>query len=196
VTARDVDWDALRAEWARHGDAASVEASASRQMARARRASFAGQVIETAIAAMGVALVGVALLHAANPLHAVLGLVVGAGIGGAWLWRRDLIRQEQLSLEATAHDHVRMLRAVRQRQVRAAVFIWVVIALDLVFLIPWWVTGSRVHARRLTDLGALETIWLPLSAMVLLVLWAARSRSRAQKDLAMTDATTYHDAGL
>jgi hypothetical protein len=187
VSARDVDWDALRTEWARGGDAASAEASAGRQMVRARRAAFVGQVVEAGIAATGIALVGLALLHAANPLHAMLGLVVGAGIGGAWLWPRDLTRQEQSSFEASASDNVRMLRAVRHRQAQAATFIWIVIALDLVFLIPWWVAGSRVHARSLTDPGTFETVWLPLFAMMSLALWAARSRSRARHDLAMTE---------
>jgi hypothetical protein len=184
---RNVDWDALRAEWLRSGDAASAIASAQRQMNVGRRGALVAQAIEAGIAVVGLTLVGLALRHAANRLEAGLGIVVAIGICAAWLWRRELARQEQRSLEAGSVDHLRLVRAVRRRQARLAEFIWAIVALDLMFLIPWWVIGARVHSRRLSDVGAIETMWLPLLGMALLVAWAARLRTRAVRDLGQLD---------
>jgi hypothetical protein len=184
MSRRDVDWDALRAEWLYNADAASGTAVVERQMRAARRGAFGEEVIGSGIAAAAVAFVALALRHAANPLEAALGIVVGAAICFIWLRRRDLARQEQRSLEERAADYLRIIRVVRQRQARLAQFIWAVIALDLVFLIPWWVIGSRVHSRRLGDIGSIETMWLPLLGMALLGAWAARMRRRALREAA------------
>jgi hypothetical protein len=187
MTGRDIDWEMLRAEWLRTADAASAVASAERQMKIARRSVRAGDIIESGIAGVASALVGLALMHAANRMEAALGVLVGALIGAAWLRRRDLARDEQRALEATTSDHLAMMRTLRKRQARLAEFIWVILALDLVFLIPWWIIGSRVHSRRLSDLGSIETMWIPLLGMVLLAIWAARSRASAKRDLAVLD---------
>jgi NADH:ubiquinone oxidoreductase subunit 3 (subunit A) len=178
-----MDWDALQDEWLRAGDAATTVASAGRQLRLARRGALIGQIIEAAIAGAAVAFVGLALMHAANVLEAALGIFVGAAICAIWLRRRDLAREEQRSLEAGTTDHLGLVRVVRQRQTRLAQFIWIVLALDLVFLVPWWVIGSRVHSRRLTDIGSVETMWLPLLGMALIAVWAWRMRRRAKRDL-------------
>jgi hypothetical protein len=183
MTGRDTDWDMLRAEWLRTTDAASVVVSAERQMRMARRSALVAKIIEAGIAGAGTTLVGLALMHAANRVEAALGIVVGALIGMAWLKRRDLARDEQRALEATRPDCLAMMRALRNRQARLAQFVWLILALDLAFLIPWWVIGSRVHSRRLSDLGSIETMWIPLLGMALLTAWAARSRARAMRDL-------------
>jgi hypothetical protein len=183
MTGREMDWDAVRAEWLRTADAASAIASAQRQMVLAKRGARVSQAVEALVAIVALAFVGLALRHAANALEAALGVVVGVLIGVAWWRRRSLLREEQRSLEATGIDHLRLARIIRGRQVRLAEFIWIVIALDLVFLIPWWVIGSRVHSRRLSDIGSIETMWLPLLGMAFLAAWAGRARSRAIRDL-------------
>jgi hypothetical protein len=182
---RQLDWDALQAEWVHAADGASVVAAAQGQLARARRGAWIGQAVEALVAAVAVAFVALALHHAANALHAALGIIVGGAICAIWIWRRELARQEQRSLEASGIEHLVLMRVIARRQSRMALFIEAVIILDLVFLIPWWIIGSRVHSRRLTDIGSLETVWVPLVSMAILFGWAARVWSRARRDLAM-----------
>jgi len=188
MSGRDVSWDALRAEWLRSADAAGAVAAAERQMRSARRGALVGQMIEAAIALGAVAFVGLALRHAANVFEAGLGVIVAIAICVAWLRRRELARQEQQALEVGTMDHPRLVRVVRQRQARLAQFLMAVVALDLIFLIPWWVIGARVHSRRLSDIGSIETMWLPLLGMALLIAWSARARARAMHDLEMLDS--------
>jgi hypothetical protein len=182
MTTGDGNWDVLRAEWQHGADSASIVASADRQMIRALRRARIAQLVEGITVIVAVALVALALLHAANALHAALGIVVVAGIGGAWIWRRDLARQEQRALEQNTTESSRMRRIIRDSQARSALFIWLTIALDLVFLIPWWIRSARVHARRLTDVQTFEVMWLPLLGMALLALWAWRVRARARRE--------------
>jgi hypothetical protein len=53
----------------------------------------------------------------------------------------------------------------------------------LVFLIPWWVIGSRVHSRGLTDVGSVVTMWLPVLGFVALFVWSLRLRRRAHLEV-------------
>ncbi|MFI5227967.1 MAG: hypothetical protein ACHQWU_02790 [Gemmatimonadales bacterium] len=186
---RDLDWDALQALWIQAADSAGVVATAHRQMARARTGALIGQGIEAVVAAVAIAFIALALHHAANAVHATLGIMVGGGIGAIWIWRRRLAQREQRSFEATGADHLVLMRGTCKRQLRMALFVEAVIVLDLLFLIPWWITGSRVHSRRLTDVGSLETMWVPIIGMVILFGWAMRVRSRARRELAVTAST-------
>jgi hypothetical protein len=188
MTDAEMNWDVLRAEWMRTADAETVIAAAQRQMRAARWNARLGQALEAGIASIALALVGLALHHAANPFEAALGIIVGISICAAWLGRRRIARQDQRSVEASGTDSLRLAAAVRKRQVRLSEFIWLVIVLDLVFLIPWWVIGSRVHSRRITDLGSIETMWLPLLGMLVLAVWSGRLRGRAKRALYRIDS--------
>jgi hypothetical protein len=58
-----------------------------------------------------------------------------------------------------------------------------VVALDLVFLVPWWIGGVRVHGSGFHVVQIL-TIWGPLGMMALFVTWTVRLRRRARAELA------------
>jgi hypothetical protein len=85
-------------------------------------------------------------------------------------------------------DYLAAMRSVRAREVRLAQFVWIVLSLELIFLIPWWVVGSRVHSRRLTDFGSLLSMWLPIVVFVALFIWSLRLRLRARLEINAIDA--------
>ncbi|HEX4683082.1 MAG TPA: hypothetical protein VH277_10250 [Gemmatimonadaceae bacterium] len=196
---RDLDWDQVRTEWWHGADIASLVAAAELQMTRARRHARLNMLVETTATSAGVGFVALALRHAGGPWHAALGLLVGCAICGVWLWHRALERDDQRSSEVAGSDHLKLVRRLRRSQWRAAWSVQIVIILDLIFLIPWWITGSRVHSRRLTDGGSLATVGLPLAGMLALSVWARIYRTRAKRDIdALSDpehAQTYRHSG-
>jgi len=58
-----------------------------------------------------------------------------------------------------------------------------VLSLELAFLTPWWVIGTRVHHRSLTEPGSWLTVWLPIVGMLALFVWSLRPRGRARAEL-------------
>jgi NADH:ubiquinone oxidoreductase subunit 3 (subunit A) len=116
-----------------------------------------------------------------------LGLAVGLGIGIV-LAQRILVRRREHASETAASDHYLVaICNLRSRQMRLAQFIWIVLGLELVFLIPWWVIGSRVHSRRLTDFGSVLSMWVPIVGFILLFVWSARLRRRADLEMKEID---------
>ena len=177
------DWERWQADWRRGGHDAGVVQDVSRQIARARRGLFVGRLIEGAVAGAAILVTAAALRHAGNPLEAALGLVVGAAITALWLQRIRLRAREEGAVTASSPQHLGSLESVRRQQVRLAHFVWIVLALELVFLTPWWVIGSRVHHRTLTDPGSWLTVWLPIAGMLALFSWSWRLRRRARAEL-------------
>jgi len=136
-----------------------------------------------------------ALRHAGNRLEAGLGLVVGVGIAALWLQRIRLRAREHAAVAASSPKHLAALTRVRLQQIRLAHFIWIVLALELVFLTPWWVIGNRVHHRTFTDLGSWLSVWLPIAGIVALFVWSWRLRRRARAELEAIEQlrTQYRD---
>ena len=185
MTERKADWERWQEEWQRGGSAQATVTAGLRQTANARRGLFISWLIESAIGAASLLLVIVALGHAGNPFEAGLGLAVGLGIGIVWVQRILLRRREHASETAASDDYLVAIRNLRSRQMRLAQFIWIVLGLELVFLIPWWVIGSRFHSRRLTDFGSVLSMWVPIVGFIALFVWSVRLRRKA--DLEMKD---------
>ena len=59
----------------------------------------------------------------------------------------------------------------------------IVTALDLAFLIPWWIGGFKVHGGGFHAMQLL-TMWGPLTLMGAFVWWTIRLRRRARAELA------------
>jgi hypothetical protein len=195
MTEPRVDWERWQEEWQRGGSSQATVTAGLRQAAKARRELLFVQVIETVVGSVSVLLVALALNHAGNPFQAALGLAVGVGIGLIWAQRILMRRREHASKTAVSDDYLMQIRSLRVRQIRLAKFVWLVLVLDLVFLIPWWVIGNRVHSRRLTDLGAVATIWLPILGFLALFVWSLQLRRRAQLEVHDIDRmrTEYRD---
>jgi hypothetical protein len=175
-----LEWEAL---WRTdRATPAALEAMIERTR-RARRALWLLRCLSTALAAVALGVVGAALRHAANRFEAGLGLVVGVGIVAVWLI--DVINQRRAidKVDAPAEEYVAMRRALCIRQARFATLGWIVTALDLVFLVPWWIGGIAVHGGGFHP-SQLLTMWGPLAIMGGFVWWTIRLRRRARIELA------------
>jgi hypothetical protein len=177
------DWEAWQALWRRAGDAGAVAREAPRQLARARRALLVARLVESAVAGAAILITAAALRHAGNPFEAGLGLVVGVSVAALWIRRMRLRDLEDNAVAATSAVHLAVFERVRRQEIRLARFIWIVLALELAFLTPWWVIGSRVHHRSLTDPSFWLSVWLPILGMVALLVWSVRLRRRAHAEL-------------
>ena len=177
------DWERWQSEWQRTEHAESMARNAREQIARGRRELLVARLVESAVAAAAILVTAGALRHAGNPLEAALGLVVGSCIAALWIQRIRLREREDSAVAAGSAQHLEVLGSVRRQEVRLAHFIWIVLPLELAFLTPWWVIGSRVHHRSLTDVGSWQTVWLPIVGMVALFVWSLRLRRRARAEL-------------
>ena len=176
-------WESLQAEWRRAGSADTVAQGAPRYLARARLRLLSARLIESAVAAAAILVTAAALRHAGNALEAGLGLVVGIAIGALWIQRARIRDREDAGVTASSPQHLAILESAKRQEIRLAHFIWVVLPLELAFLIPWWVIGSRVHHRTFTDPSSWLTVWLPIVGMLALFAWSVRLRARARAEL-------------
>jgi hypothetical protein len=177
------DWERWQADWQQPGAAAATARDAPRHIARARRGLLLVRLIETAVAGAAILVTAAALRHAGNPFEAGLGLVVGVSIAALWIQRMRLREKADAAVAASSPQHLAVLESVGFQQIRLAHFIWIVLSLELAFLTPWWVIGSRVHHRSLTDPGSWLSVWLPIVGMVALFVWSWRLRRRAWAEL-------------
>lgn len=177
------DWERWEALWRRAGSAGAVLQDAPRQIARGRRRLLVARLVESAVAGAAILITAAALRHAGNPFEAALGLVVGVGIGILWIQRIRVREREDAGVAATSPEHLAVLERVRRQEVRLAQFIWIVLPLELAFLTPWWVIGSRVHHRTFADPSSWLTVWLPIVGMVALFGWSLRLWRRARGQL-------------
>ena len=187
MTQQGMDWELLQQEWQRSGSSQAEVATAFERLARARRGVLFTSLAETAIGVSSILFVMMALRHAANPLVAALGVIVIVGNAIVWAQRIIFRQREQNSLSATALDYLAAMRRLRTRQIRLGEFVWVVLSMELIFFIPWWVIGSRFHSRRITDTGSLLTMWLPIVVMLALYVWSFRLRAAAIRDVRTID---------
>ena len=177
------DWERWQGEWQRSEDAEPVARHAREQIASGRRELLVARLVESAVAGAAILITAAALRHAGNPFEAGLGLVVGSCIAALWIKRIRLREREDSAVAAGSAQHLEVLGSVRRQEVRLAQFIWIVLPLELAFLTPWWVIGTRVHHRSLTDVGSWQTVWLPIVGMVALFVWSLRLRRRARAEL-------------
>jgi len=188
MTQQGMDWELLQQEWQRTGSSQAEVATAFERLSRARRGLLLTWLAETAIGISSLLFVMMALRHAANPLVATLGVIVCVGNAIVWAQRIISRRREQNSVSATGTDYLAAMRRLRMRQVRLAEFVWVVLSMELIFFIPWWVIGSRVHSRRITDTGSLLTMWLPIVVMLALYVWGFRLRAAGIREVQTIDS--------
>jgi len=135
------------------------------------------------VAAAAILITAAALRHAGNAFEAGLGLVVGIAIGALWIQWARIRDREDAGVATSSPQHLAVLESVKRQEIRLAHFIWIVLPLELAFLTPWWVIGSRVHHRTFTDPRSWETVWLPIVGMLALLAWSVRLRGRARAEL-------------
>jgi hypothetical protein len=176
-------WESWEADWRRAGSADTVAQSAPRYLVRARLRLVFARLIENMVAAAAILITAAALRHAGNAFEAGLGLVVGMAIGALWIQWARIRDREDAGVATSSPQHLAVLESVKRQEIRLAHFIWIVLPLELAFLTPWWVIGSRVHHRTFTDPRSWETVWLPIVGMLALFAWSVRLRGRARAEL-------------
>jgi len=149
---------------------------------RARRSLRLTRRLSTVLAVVALAVVGAALRHAGNAFEVTLGVVVGVGIVAVWLMDLANQRDATAKVDAPSEEYVAMRRALCVRQDRFARLAWIVTALDLAFLIPWWIGGLSVHGAGF-HLAQVLTVWGPLALIGGFVWWTIRLRRRARAEL-------------
>jgi len=179
------DWEQLQADWQRAGERAAADAT--QLIAKARRGRLVHRLIEGAVAGAAILITAAALRHAGNPFEAALGLIVGIAIAALWVQHGRLRVTEDGAVSESSPMHLDVLASVCRQQVRLARFVWIVLGLELVFLTPWWVIGSRIHHRTLLDPAFWLTVWLPAAGIVAVFVWSVRMRRRARAELAAVE---------
>ena len=181
TTARS-DWDQWEQGWRnRETPAFDLDAMIARTR-RARRGIVMMQMLSVVLTLIALGIVIAALRHAGNVFEKALGLIVSAGIAGVWSVGLANQRRAVDNVEAPADQYCSTRVDLCQRQVRFAQLGWAVVALDLVFLIPWWIGGFAIHGGGF-HLTQLLTIWLPLAIMTGFVGWTMVLRRRALREL-------------
>ena len=193
MIARD-EWDDWGARWRADRQPAMQLDEVLGGVARARRSLLLTRALSLAIAVSALGVIAVALRHAGNPVEATLGLVVGAAIAAAWFADAANRRRSIASDYAAATDHPQFRREVCLRQLRFVRLGWTIVVLDLVFLVPWWIGGLRVHGFGF-HVAQIASMWLPVAVMTTFVLWTRRTRRRARAELeALTHAAQIQEA--
>jgi hypothetical protein len=189
------EWDRLEANWRAARTSSAVLEAMIERTRRDRRAILLVRVLSTVLALVALGIVGAALRHAANAFEAALGLVVAVGI--ATVWWLDAMNQgnDAEKVEAPANEYRAARRALCIRQDRFARLGWVVVALDLAFLFPWWIGGFAVHGSGF-KVGQVLTIWLPLALMAAFIVWTIALRRRARAELRRIARESSHDLAM
>ena len=180
---RGGEWPEWEQLWQSDRTSASRLDALVERSRRARRSIWLLRLLSTTLAVVALAIVAAALRHAGNPFEIALGTVVGMGIVIVWVIDLQNQRHGATNVEAPANEYAATRRALCVRQVRFAQLGWIVTALDLVFLIPWWIGGIKVHGGGFHAMQLL-TMWGPLTLMGAFAWWTIRLRRRARAELA------------
>lgn len=186
----DDRWSDLRSIWhddPSAGDAARVIA----QVRRAERARIAARLTRVAVvvASLG-ALLG-AVAHAVTPLEAVLAWATAGTIATYWAATATFERRQHGILGAESHSYVTARRDWLRTELRLLHFVWIVVGMELAFLIPWWAAGIPIHFGGFTTTAALVAWWLPLTGIAAFATWSvARYQARRREWRALAEFET------
>jgi hypothetical protein len=160
------EWERWQEDW--HGGGATPDA---RQLPvrfrRERRRLLLAAAAEAALALAACGGIAAALVHTPRGFDRRWGIAVLVMLAGSWgiaAWQRR--RADGRSLAAATESFVELARRRCRRQLRAVRLAWLLAALELVFLVPWWIDGYRVHGL---DAGSALTWfawWLPAAAIL------------------------------
>ncbi|HJR62521.1 MAG TPA: hypothetical protein VJ803_02370, partial [Gemmatimonadaceae bacterium] len=129
-----------------------------------------------------------ALLHAADAVEATLGALVAVAVVVAWTVHARARRREAAAAAVDdAKGYVAVLRRLRRTQRAFARFVWLVLALELVFLGRWWAGGISAHRSDLSAPIAIVSLWIPLTAIAGLLAWTVRLHRHAARELQQLD---------
>lgn len=188
------EWERWRDAWRREDregpgllDGAEVERLAG-EADRARRSLAVVVAAELLLVIAAIGGLGAALWHAAHLVETILAVSAALTIVVVWAVHASARRRERSSAGASPAEYLSVLQRLRRRQLRFAGFVRVVIALELVFLVIWWIGGLSVHRAAPGAPITIAGFWTPLLVMLSLFAWTVRLRRTSRAELERLDA--------
>jgi len=179
MTQPESDWEVWRSDWRADTGPLPDARTMEREARRVRHAAAA----EVALALAAVGGLAAALLHTPSRHDVVRAAAVASLIALALALRLLQRRSAPLADQPTA-PYVDLSLRASARQLRAICFAWMVVALELVFLVPWWIDGFRAHRGALTAPVVFATWWLPVLLLGGFLAWTFRLRRRLREEAA------------
>lgn len=167
---------------------ANVPLQAPRPEPRARalavhRRALLEQLAVVVVPLGGLAVIAMALAHAANGRERFMGAFAACGTVAAWGVYCALRIGERRVLGASVPEYVGGVVRRRRGEQRLAQFVLFTVGLELAFLVPWWIGGIGKHGHEMLSSVVILTLWLPVVAIVAACVWAIRLWTRARHDL-------------
>ena len=181
------DWQRWREAWQEGRAATPALDRPVERVRRGRRTHAVTGAAEIALVVVAVGGVAAALRHAADAVETALGLSVAVAVVVTWVLHVAARRREARGAVAVASEYVAVMRWLRRRQLRFVRFVWVVLALELVFLTWWWAGGIPVHRSELGAPIAVFSLWIPVVAIASFVAWTVRLHRQATRELRRLD---------
>lgn len=181
------EWERLREDWQAGGATLDARQLPAR-MRRERRRLVVATAVEGALALGACGGIAAALVHTPHGFDAWWGIAVLVMVAGSWAiatWQRR--RAEDPSLANATEDFVELSRRRCRRQLRAVRFAWLLAALELGFLVPWWIGGYRVHGLRPGWALTVLAWWIPAAAILGLFAGTLHVRRRVRAELEQLD---------
>jgi hypothetical protein len=181
------EWERWRQDWQAGGATLDARQLPAR-LRRERRRMLVATGAEGALVLAACGGIAAALVHTPHGLDAWWGLAVMVMLAGSWAiasWQRR--RGEDPSLTDATEDFVALSRRRCRRQLRAVRFAWLLAALGLGFLVPWWIGGYRVHGLRPGSALTVLAGWLPAAAILGLFAGTLYLRRRLRAELEQLD---------
>lgn len=186
----DDRWSDLRSIW-QSDPSADDAASVIAQVRRAERARSAARLTRVAVVVVGLGALLGAVAHAVTPLEAVLALATAGTIATYWAAAASIERRQRGMLGAESQSYVTARRDWLRTEVRLLHFVWIVVGMELAFLIPWWAAGIPIHFGGFTTTAALVAWWLPLTGIAAFALWSvSRYQTRRREWRALAEFET------
>jgi hypothetical protein len=181
------EWERWQEDWQGGGAVPDARQLPARRR-RERRRMFLAAAAETALALAACGGIAAALVHTPHGFDRWWGIAVLVMLAASWAmaaWQRR--RVDSLALADAAESFVELARRRCRRQLRAVRFAWLLAALELAFLVPWWIGGFRVHGLRPEWPLTWLAWWIPAAAILGLFAGTLYVRRRVRAELAQLD---------
>ena len=174
MTSPQDDWERWRATWREGGRAPPALAVLRQQVQREQRRIAFTAVAEVVVALAAASGIAAALVHTPSGHPAAWGATVLVLIAIAFTSAVILLRRggQWLPLTQSTQTFVDLSLVRCRRQLRAVRLTWILIALELVFLVPWWAGGLRSHGEAWLSPLFVLSAWLPMSLIAALFAWS------------------------
>ena len=177
------DWDRWADDWRAIAVTPSPEAIRAHAVREERRLRLT-RFLEASVALLGIAGVSAALMHTHDPLDIITAAITIVGLSALLLFGRSTKPDYVGSIAGSTTEFIAASQRRARLQLRVISFIWAAIALDLVFFLPWWISGYTLHRSELDAPIMLASWWFPLVTLIGLLAWSIAFRRRLQAEYA------------